>query len=195
MIGTDRYMAPEQLADGRITPGDRRLRVRGGGRRAAARVALARAARDRGALPPRGPRRAVRRRRASSARRSPPWTATARSAWFAGSCPRATPTRPLSAGGGDDRLAGADRRQTRQAPPPHAFRRGARADRGRGNCRRGDRHRPRRLEPAEHREAGTPSSGRPSSVPRSDDPATQARQLSDFLRAQSRPGAANTQQP
>ena len=35
----------------------------------------------------------------------------------------------------------------------------------------------------------------PVAVPRSDDPATQARQLSDFLRAQSRPGAANTQQP
>jgi predicted Ser/Thr protein kinase len=35
----------------------------------------------------------------------------------------------------------------------------------------------------------------PVAVPRSDDPATQARQLSEFLRAQSRPGAANTQQP
>jgi hypothetical protein len=35
----------------------------------------------------------------------------------------------------------------------------------------------------------------PVAVPRSDDPATQARQLSDFLRAQSRPGAANAQQP
>ena len=53
VIGTDRYMAPEQLADGRITAGDRRLRLRGGGRRAAARVALTRAARDRGPLPPR----------------------------------------------------------------------------------------------------------------------------------------------
>jgi eukaryotic-like serine/threonine-protein kinase len=36
---------------------------------------------------------------------------------------------------------------------------------------------------------------RPASVPRSDDPATQARQLADFLRAQSRPSAANAPQP
>ena len=35
----------------------------------------------------------------------------------------------------------------------------------------------------------------PVAVPRSDDPATQARQLSDFLRAQARSGAANTHQP
>jgi hypothetical protein len=34
-----------------------------------------------------------------------------------------------------------------------------------------------------------------ATVPRSDDPATQARQLGDFLRAQSRPGAAGAQQP
>jgi len=33
----------------------------------------------------------------------------------------------------------------------------------------------------------------PAAVPRSDDPATQARRLADFLRAQSRPGAANSQ--
>jgi serine/threonine protein kinase len=35
----------------------------------------------------------------------------------------------------------------------------------------------------------------PVSVPRSDDPATQARQLADFLRAQSRPAGASPQQP
>jgi hypothetical protein len=35
----------------------------------------------------------------------------------------------------------------------------------------------------------------PAAVPRSDDPATQARQLGDFLRAQSRPAAASAQQP
>jgi hypothetical protein len=35
----------------------------------------------------------------------------------------------------------------------------------------------------------------PVSVPRSDDPATQARQLADFLRAQSRPAGASSQQP
>jgi serine/threonine protein kinase len=36
-----------------------------------------------------------------------------------------------------------------------------------------------------------PAAQAPAAVPRSDDPATQARQLADFLRAQSRPGAAN----
>ncbi|HEY1237039.1 MAG TPA: serine/threonine-protein kinase [Solirubrobacterales bacterium] len=35
----------------------------------------------------------------------------------------------------------------------------------------------------------------PAAVPRSDDPATQARQLSDFLRVQSRPAQPNAQQP
>jgi serine/threonine protein kinase len=35
----------------------------------------------------------------------------------------------------------------------------------------------------------------PVSVPRSDDPATQAKQLADFLRAESRPGATGAQQP
>ncbi|HEY6638499.1 MAG TPA: hypothetical protein VIZ61_12520, partial [Solirubrobacterales bacterium] len=35
----------------------------------------------------------------------------------------------------------------------------------------------------------------PVAVPRSDDPATQARQLADFLRAQSRPAPPNAQQP
>jgi hypothetical protein len=35
----------------------------------------------------------------------------------------------------------------------------------------------------------------PTAVPRSDDPATQASQLADFLRAQSRPGGAGAQQP
>jgi hypothetical protein len=35
----------------------------------------------------------------------------------------------------------------------------------------------------------------PTAVPRSDDPATQAKQLADFLRAQSRPGATGAQQP
>jgi serine/threonine protein kinase len=35
----------------------------------------------------------------------------------------------------------------------------------------------------------------PVSVPQSDDPATQARELADFLRAQSRPGQAAAQQP
>jgi serine/threonine protein kinase len=35
----------------------------------------------------------------------------------------------------------------------------------------------------------------PAAVPRSDDPATQARQLADFLRAQSRPAPSNAQQP
>jgi hypothetical protein len=35
----------------------------------------------------------------------------------------------------------------------------------------------------------------PAAVPRSDDPATQARDLADYLQAQSRPGAASTQQP
>jgi serine/threonine protein kinase len=35
----------------------------------------------------------------------------------------------------------------------------------------------------------------PISVPRSDDPATQARQLADFLRARSRPAGASPQQP
>jgi hypothetical protein len=35
----------------------------------------------------------------------------------------------------------------------------------------------------------------PAAVPRSDDPATQARQLADFLRDQSRPAASNGQQP
>jgi hypothetical protein len=35
----------------------------------------------------------------------------------------------------------------------------------------------------------------PAAVPRSDDPATQARQLADFLRDQSRPARPNTQQP
>ena len=44
--------------------------------------------------------------------------------------------------------------------------------------------------PKQERQAATPVS-----VPRSDDPATQARQLSDFLHAQSRPGQASAQQP
>jgi hypothetical protein len=35
----------------------------------------------------------------------------------------------------------------------------------------------------------------PAAVPRSDDPATQARQLADFLREQSRPAASSAQQP
>jgi hypothetical protein len=35
----------------------------------------------------------------------------------------------------------------------------------------------------------------PAAVPRSDDPATQARQLGDFLRDQARPASPNTQQP
>jgi hypothetical protein len=52
-------------------------------------------------------------------------------------------------------------------------------------------------------DSSSPSQGKPArqaapaptAVPRSDDPATQARQLADFLRAQSRPGAATAQQP
>jgi hypothetical protein len=51
-------------------------------------------------------------------------------------------------------------------------------------------------------DSGSPSSAKqerraaaPAAVPRSDDPATQARQLSDFLRAQSRPEGAKPQQP
>jgi eukaryotic-like serine/threonine-protein kinase len=55
------------------------------------------------------------------------------------------------------------------------------------------------IEPGD---SGSPSPAReerqaapPPAIPSSDDPATQARQLGDFLRAQSRPGAAARQQP
>jgi serine/threonine protein kinase len=47
--------------------------------------------------------------------------------------------------------------------------------------------------PSEPTEARQPAA--PVSVPQSDDPATQARQLADFLRAQSRPSGPSTQQP
>ena len=40
-----------------------------------------------------------------------------------------------------------------------------------------------------------PAVATPVSVPQSDDPATQARDLADFLRAQARPGQPSAQQP
>ena len=184
VIGTDRYMAPEQLADGEDHAGGRRLRVRGRRGRAPAGGPGPRAPRDRRALPSRGPGRALRRcpvpRRGSGGGRG------------RGGCRR----RPPDQVAGQTDQAAARRRRHRQlaqpdrgsAPAPLASGTG-RGDR-RGRCPGGGRTwslpSTRTAPTRPPRPMGPSSAPRPTVVPRSDDPAQQARELADFLRAQSR---------
>ncbi len=156
VVGTDRYMAPEQVADGRITAGHRRLRLRGGCERAAARSSLPRAARDHRPLPSRRPRRAL--QRCERAGRGPGDGGGQRRG--RGGPPDQVAGRPHQAAprrSGDGRLAGADRREAREAArPPRSP-----LDRGRaavdcGGCGHGDRHRLGRFGFADQRQAGAP---------------------------------------
>ena len=134
----------------------RRLRLRGGCERAAARSSLTRAARDHRPLPSRRPRRAL--QRCERAGRGPGDGGGQRRGrsgppdQVAGRPHQAAPRRS-----GDGRLAGADRREAREAArPPRSP-----LDRGRaavdcGGCGHGDRHRLGRFGFADQRQAGAP---------------------------------------
>ena len=186
MIGTERYMAPEQLADGKITPAadvyacgvvadellpqsrapelreivERCLRA-GPGR-----------ALHRRAIPRRGARDGGRRRRGRSGPPDP----------LAGPADAAPPAyRPGHERAGRPRLtsrAGAGR------SPPGSPRAVAIA----GHRRRWHppRDRLRRIRGSPTKADGAKQRATPVSVPTSSDPAEQARELADFFRAQSR---------
>ena len=193
VIGTDRYMAPEQLADGRITPAtdvyacgvvsDELLPE---SRSPELHQIVARCLRDDPA------------ERFGDASELGEALATVEGNGTVGVVRRimsqGRPTRPLSAGAATtdwpaptDVRPGKPRRRMRfvvaLALIAAAAIVGAVIAIGPGDSS------PPSTAKQERRAAA------PVVVPRSDDPATQAKQLSDFLRAQSRPGAANTQQP
>ena len=137
----------------------RRLRMRGGCERAAARSSLTRAARDHRPLPPRRPRSSASAMRASWARPWRRWRGTARSEWSAGSSRRAAP--PSGSPPVRRRPTGRPRPPRRRGgarPPRSALDRG-RAAVGCGGCGHGDRHRLGRFGFAGKRQAGAP--GRP----------------------------------
>jgi Protein kinase domain len=197
VIGTDRYMAPEQLADGRITPATdvyacgvvadellpqtrspelreilgRCLRQDPGERFSDAGElgeALA-TVEGNGAV-------GVVRRIKSQARLTRPLTATGPSTaqW-----PAPTDVKPSGRRGWGRRL-----RIAGGIALVAAIAAGAAIALGVGDSESPSEPTQARQQPAA-----------PVSVPRSDDPATQARQLADFLRAQSRPAGANARQP
>ncbi|HKH41971.1 MAG TPA: serine/threonine-protein kinase [Solirubrobacterales bacterium] len=196
VIGTDRYMAPEQLADGRITP--------------ATDVYACGVVADELLPQTRSPelREIVARclhqdpgERFSDATELGEALATVEGNGAGGVVRRiksqARPTRPLTATGPSTaqwpvptdvkpRKARAGRRGLRLAAGIAliaAIGAGAAIAIGVGDSG----------SPSEPTRARQPVA--PVSVPQSDDPATQARELADFLRAQSRRGAANAQQP